>query len=112
MGKKDDLFAMKFMLPEQVTALYDHYYEKSLATMPVIEEDELLEMNQVIQESIHDDFAITVKYFHPTRKQLGVVESFWGWVQRIDQVNRQIKLVNDEDIQWISMDKIVKVEAT
>jgi len=34
----------------------------------------------------------------------------WGVVKWIDQNGRRIKQVNEEDIQWISMDNITEVK--
>ena len=48
MGKIDDLFgSMIFMLPEHSQALSEYYYEKTLIEQPVLEDDELEEINRV-----------------------------------------------------------------
>ncbi|UED73225.1 YolD-like family protein [Brevibacillus sp. DP1.3A] len=43
--------------------------------------------------------------------KLGTICTMWGVVKWIDQNSRRIKLVTDEDSQWISMDHITAVKA-
>lgn len=111
MGKLDDLFAVSFMLPEHNQALSDYYFEKILVEKPELEEDEKAEINRLLQESLQFDYAITVNWWKPIREDLGEILTFWGWLQRIDLANLQIKIISDEDVWWIDLDRIVKVEA-
>ncbi|WP_340701619.1 YolD-like family protein [Brevibacillus borstelensis] len=111
MGKVDDLFAMRWVLPEHNQALSDYYYEKTLVEKPELEEDEKVEINRLLQESLQLDYAVTVSWWKPVREDLGEIHASWGWLQRIDMPHRQIKLINDEEFWWINLDQIVKVEA-
>ncbi|KKX53289.1 YolD-like family protein [Brevibacillus borstelensis] len=111
MGRMDDLFAMRWVLPEHNQALSDYYFEKTLVEKPELEEDEKAEINRLLQESLQLDYAITVSWFKPVREDLGEILTFWGWLQRIDLANRQIKIISDEDFWWINLDQIVKIEA-
>ncbi|MED4586682.1 YolD-like family protein [Brevibacillus choshinensis] len=110
MGKIDDPFGMKFILPEHTQALAHHYYKESLITQPTLEDDELAEINRIIHESVHQDYAITVTWFTPEVENRGSMLKEWGVVKRIDPIHKQIKLVNDEDFWWIDMHRIVKVD--
>jgi len=113
MGKIDDIFgSMAFFLPEHAEALAQHAYEKTLVTQPILEDDELAEMNLTLYDSVRHDFAVSVSWFKPIKGHLGRIERAWGWVQRIDASRRQIKLVNDDDFWWIDVARIVKVEKT
>ncbi|NGQ95520.1 YolD-like family protein [Brevibacillus sp. SYP-B805] len=110
MGKLDDLFAMKFMLPEHRALLEEHEYVKTLVPKPIIDEQEFGEMNFRIYDSVQYDYAITVSYWRPVRGGLGVIESVFGTVQRIDAANRRIKIVNDWDFHWIDIERVVSVK--
>ncbi|ASJ54542.1 hypothetical protein BP422_13825 [Brevibacillus formosus] len=111
-SKKNDLFgSMRFLLPEQRTSYLDHLQDLRLTPQPILEEDEIQVLNQNILESIHFDQAITVRWWKETKGALGVVEEAWGWVQKIDTVNQRIKLANDEELHWISMNKLLSVRS-
>ncbi|USG65140.1 YolD-like family protein [Brevibacillus ruminantium] len=109
MGKMDDLFAMRWVLPEHGQALSDYYFEKTLVEKPELEEDEKAEINRILQESLQLDYAITIIWWQQFREELGNTCSMWGIVKWIDQQGRRIKLMNDEEIQWIQMDQIVDI---
>ncbi|UED78068.1 YolD-like family protein [Brevibacillus sp. DP1.3A] len=109
-SKLDDLFAMKWILPEHNQALSHHYYKSSLIPQPILEDDELVEMNRIIHESIQEDFAVSMSWFKPEVDDLGRMKTHWGWVQRVDTNRKQIKLVNDDGFWWIDFKRLVKVE--
>lgn len=111
MGKIDDLFAVSFMLPEHNQALSDYYFEMTLVEKPDLEEDEKVEINRILQESLQLDYAVTVRWWKPVKGDLGEILTFWGWLKRIDLNKRQIKIISDEEFWWIDLDRIVKVEA-
>jgi hypothetical protein len=113
MGKIDDLFgSMSFMLPEHVQALAEYYFEKTLIPQPLLEDDEKTEINYILNASRKFDYAITVIWWRPIKDHLGRIEMAWGWLQVVDMVRRQIKLKNDEEVWWIDLDRIVRVEET
>ncbi|KNB69658.1 hypothetical protein ADS79_27790 [Brevibacillus reuszeri] len=64
----------------------------------------------MIRDSAREDYAITVIWWNPVKGELGSTCEMWGVVQWIDQNSRRIKLVNDEDVQWISIDNITEVK--
>ncbi|MBO8165096.1 MAG: YolD-like family protein [Brevibacillus sp.] len=108
--KIDDVFgASRWMLPEHAAALIDYEFEKTLVRQPTIEEDELTEFNRLIYDSVHRDYAVTVQYWVPIRRNLGEIRTVWGWVKKIDATHKQIKVVNDEDVEWIDVNRIVGV---
>ncbi|WP_410720253.1 hypothetical protein [Brevibacillus sp. SIMBA_076] len=49
-------------------------------------------------------------WWKPVKEELGCACSMWGMVKWIDQNGRQVKLVSDEDVQWILMDSIINVK--
>lgn len=109
MGKLDDLFAMKWVLPEHNQALSEHYFEQSLSEQPLLEQDELDEINRLIQESIHYGYELTVTWFRPVKGSLGRTEITTGNVEKVDTTHRQIKMVNEEGYWWILLGRIIGV---
>ncbi|MGD8188591.1 YolD-like family protein [Brevibacillus ginsengisoli] len=109
-SKIDDPLISRFMLPEHVKALLELQEDKKLTLQPVLEDDELQSFQYQIMDAARNDYAITVTWWVAKKENLGLTCTFWGAVKWIDQQARRIKLVNDEDIQLISMDNIVRIE--
>lgn len=109
-SKIDNLFtASRFVLPEQREAILQLKEDQKLVPQPILEEDELAEINFRIIDSIQYDYAVAIKWWRSTKGALGVYDQAWGWVKTIDHVAKRIKLVSDEDYWWIPMDKIVSI---
>ncbi|WP_019123580.1 YolD-like family protein [Brevibacillus massiliensis] len=109
-SKIDNLFAAsRFILPEHRELYLRIKEEENLVPMPAFEDDELAEFSYQIYASTQRDYAVTVRWWEPVRNDLGTIKEMWGWVQRIDAVHRQIKLVNDEEFRWIDLDMITSV---
>ncbi|WP_400163340.1 YolD-like family protein [Brevibacillus sp. TJ4] len=110
-SKKDDLFAsMRFVLPEQKEAYLEYVADLQLIPQPLLEADEIEEIQQTIRESIHFGQAIRVSWWRRTKGELGVAEEAWGWVRKIDPYQGQIKLVHDEEVHWIKLDQLLRVQ--
>lgn len=103
-------FSIRFVLPEQRALYLQMKEDEKLETMPVIEQDEFESFHYLIRDSARDDYAITVSWWNPIKGELGSICSMWGAVKWIYQNGRRIKLVNDEDSQWIDLDKITEVK--
>jgi len=84
--------------------------DENLETMPVIEQDGLESFHYLIRDYARDDYANIVSWWNPIKGELGSICSMWGAVKWIDQNGRSIKLVSDEDSQWIDLDKITEVK--
>lgn len=80
-SKIENPLSMRFVLPEQRALYLQMKEDDKLVTMPKLEQDEL-----------------------------GSTCEMWGVVKWIDQNGGRIKQVNEEDIQWISMDNITEVK--
>ncbi|MFC8686295.1 YolD-like family protein [Brevibacillus porteri] len=111
-SKKENVFvASRFVLPEHREMYLQVKEDEKLVTMPIVEQDELESLNYVICDSARADYAITVTWWKQVKGSLGTICTMWGVVKWFDQNGRRIKLVTDEDSQWISMDHITAVKA-
>ncbi|UFJ40081.1 YolD-like family protein [Brevibacillus humidisoli] len=110
-SKKDSLFEASRSLPEQHEGYLKMNQEQELVAQPIIEEDEVNKFNRIIYDSVHRDYAVTVRSWVPVsiRPDLGEIKSVWGRIKRIDATNQQIKIVNDEGTEWIDMNRIVAI---
>ncbi|MED1792861.1 YolD-like family protein [Brevibacillus nitrificans] len=109
-SKVDNMFAAsRFVLPEQRELYLQIKEDEKLIRQPVLEQDELESFHYMIRDSAREDYAITVTWWKQVKGQLGKTCSMWGVIKWIDQNGRRIKLVNDEDSQWIMLDSIIAV---
>ncbi|WP_301170997.1 YolD-like family protein [Brevibacillus nitrificans] len=98
-------------LPEQRERYLQVKEDEKLIKQPVLEQDEMESMQYLIRDSAREDYAITVSWWESVKGDLGNTCSIWGAVKWIDQQGRRIKLVNDEEIKWVSMDRIINVKS-
>lgn len=111
-SKIDNMFAAsRWVLPEQRELYLQMKEDEKLVPMPTIEQDEFESFHYMIRDSAREDYAITASWWEPVKEELGNNCSMWGVVKWIDKPGRRIKLVNDEEIQWISLDRITDVKS-
>lgn len=103
--------ASRFVLPEQRELYLQIKEDEKLIRQPLLEQDETESMQYLIRDSAREDYAITVSWWEPVKGELGKAYSMWGVVKWIDQQGRRIKMVNDEEINWISLDRITDVKS-
>ncbi|MGE6629428.1 YolD-like family protein [Bacillus sp. NPDC077027] len=95
----------RMMLPEHREQLLDQKRREKEYAPPIPSYDQLEEMNLLITQSIAEDQAILITYV-----SLGKKQQFWGWIKTIHYENQCLKMVNDEDILFLSFEQIVAVE--
>lgn len=111
-SKVDNIFgASRWVLPEQRAMYLQLKEDEKLIAQPALEQDELESFHYLIRDSAREDYAITVTWWQPVKGGLGKTCSLWGVVKWIDPNARRIKLVNDEESVWISLDKITAVSS-
>ncbi|WP_411502960.1 YolD-like family protein [Brevibacillus centrosporus] len=112
MGSKvENVFAAsRWVLPEQRELYLQIKEDEKLVPMPVIEQDELEAFQYLIRDSAREDYAITLTWWQSVKGDLGTTSNMWGIVKWLDQNGRRLKLVNDEESHWISLDKITAVK--
>ncbi|WP_312115891.1 YolD-like family protein [Brevibacillus reuszeri] len=108
-SKIENPLSMRFVFQEQRALYLQTKEDDKLVTMPKLEQDELETFHYLIRDSAREDYAITVCWWKPTKGELGSTFEMWGVVKWMDQNGRRIKLVNDEDVQWIPIDYLTEV---
>ena len=111
-SKVENIFgASRWVLPEQRESYLQLKEDQKLISQPVLEQDELESFQYLIRDSAREDYAVTITWWQSTRGGLGKKYSMWGVVKWIDPQGRRVKLVNDEESQWIPMDYITDVRS-
>lgn len=80
-----------FMLPEFVQALQEHAFEKTKVPRPILDEQEIEELNRTIAKSINHRDPIQLKYF-----DCGFIKEIVGFIRKFDEVNH-VLYINDMD---------------
>jgi len=99
------------VLPQQRELYLQMKEDEKLVHMPVLEQDELESFQYQLRDSAREDYAITVTWWKQVKGELGTTCSMWGTVKWIDQNARRIKLVNDEDVQWVPLDNVTAISS-
>jgi len=109
MGRLNDPFSMKFILPEHNQLLLDYAYEKTLVPKPTLEDDEMQEIGYLLAGSMENQTVVTIQWFEPIRKGLGSFRFSSGIVKRVDRNAQQIRLEDGDEVTWVKMQSIVSV---
>lgn len=111
-SKVENIFgASRWVLPEQRALYLQMKEDEKLIPQPVLEQDELESFHYLIRDSAREDYSVTVSWWKQVKGDLGITCTMWGVVKWIDQQGQRIKLVNDEESQWISLNKITAVSS-
>lgn len=95
----------RMMLPEHKEALLERTRKQKEISAPLLGEEQLMELNQVILQSIDHDLAVTITYVTK-----GEPRQFWGWITKVDPQQRLIKIINDKDTLIVKLENILHVE--
>ncbi|MDC0760647.1 hypothetical protein POF51_08090 [Brevibacillus sp. AG] len=87
-----------------MTLLYEHHYEEVMTSFPLVDSYALAEMNVIIYDSVRKDFAINVSWLEDC------IRREWGVVKDIDRIEHKIKLVRDDGVWWVPIEKMLQVE--
>ncbi|MBU8879236.1 YolD-like family protein [Bacillus sp. FJAT-29790] len=95
----------RMMLPEHREQLLGEKRKQQEFKPPLLDNDQLQEINCIIIKSIEQKRAITITY----AEKYGPAE-FWGWIQKVDTIEGWLKIINEEDILILSFKRILQVE--
>ncbi len=109
--KIDNMFAAsRFVLPEQRELYLQLKEDEKLVSMPLIEQDEFESFEYILRDAQQENYAVTITWWRHKKNNLGTTCMMWGKVEWINPNNRRVKLLTDEDAQWIPMDTIIAVK--
>ncbi|MFC7441196.1 YolD-like family protein [Laceyella putida] len=94
----------RMFLPEHRTALLKQQQAEEFA-FPLLDEDQLAEMNRLLLEAVDGDFPLLVRYVHHHRPC-----ERCGFVQKINPHERWIRLANGRETVTIAVSAIYAIE--
>lgn len=103
--------ASRWGLPQPESLCFEKKEDERLVQQPVIEKSDMEAFHYMIRDAGREDYGLSVVWWKPVKGNLGMICSMWGAVKWIDAHERRIKMVNDEESQWILMDRIVDVKS-
>lgn len=94
------------MMPEQVRLLRELWKNKNCKENPILNEQELEDINLNIHRALHEGTTVTITYYRNCDYHKAE-----GMIVKIDSFNRKIKL-DKEDQEEIAIDDIIHVTLT
>lgn len=95
----------RIMLPEHREQLLEEKRKEQKFNPPILDDDQLQEINRVIAKSIEQERAVTITY----AEKYGTAK-FWGWIQKVNIIEGWLKIINDKDTLRLSFERILQVE--
>lgn len=95
----------RMMLPEHREQLLKERRKHLEFTPPILDENQLEEINYMIMKAIEQKQAITITY----AEKYGPAK-FCGRIQKIDALEGSLKIMNDEDTLRLSIKLILQVK--
>ncbi|MGG1662860.1 YolD-like family protein [Brevibacillus sp. NRS-1366] len=110
-SKVENVFAAsRWVLSEQRELYLQMKEDEKLVRMPELEQDELESFHYQLRDAGRENYAVTITWWKHKKDSLGTTCVMWGKVEWIDMNTRRVKLLTDEDVQWIPMDTITEVK--
>lgn len=96
----------RMMLPEHKELLQQHQKQLVKKTKPILDQQEIEQLEKKIQEAIHMQSPVHITLFHPY--ETVILE---GVIQKVDRQTKQIKLLTiEEEIEWVSLNNVVDIQ--
>ncbi|WP_062048665.1 YolD-like family protein [Bacillus sp. JCM 19034] len=99
------LWEMKFVLPEHTAALKQWRAEQEKISKPSLDEQELMEIGHMVMDSLKHELDVKVVHWED-----GDFCEVVGVVERVDQLQKYIKVRTEDDIIKIKVDGLMSVE--
>ncbi|MET3943176.1 hypothetical protein ABIC22_005988 [Paenibacillus sp. PvP094] len=92
----------RMILPEHKEAILKHMREQERRGKPVLDDQEVQLIEQVLFQSYSEQITIAITVFNPFDDEI-----IHGVVASINQQRREVKLVRgEEDYSWIKLEEI------
>ncbi|WP_028391629.1 YolD-like family protein [Bacillus cihuensis] len=92
-------------LPEHKQALMNRKLKQKEFQQPFLDQDHYEKLNRIIMDSIKNEQSITITYSDTYEYR-----QFWGWITKINQHENWLKIMNDEDVLILNLERILDVE--
>ena len=94
----------RMMLPEHREQLLEEKRKTKEFQMPILDDNQLEEINRLILQSLEQNQTITITY-----AELYGPAEFSGWIQKVDTHKEWLKISNEEDTLTLSFKRILQV---
>ncbi|MDK8182141.1 YolD-like family protein [Paenibacillus sp. UMB4589-SE434] len=94
----------RMIIPEHKVAMLEYARKREHKSRPQLDDQELELIGGKLYESMRDRQAVQVEVFDPFRQLV-----FTGMVIDIDLVGKRVKLLQDDEWQWIKVENILSI---
>lgn len=89
---------VSLMMPEHIKLLNDMWEEKEYKKKPILDEQQLIEIDMKLQCAIHNDLTVKIKYFEDHNYQ-----TKRGKLLDISSLKKALQLDDNTEIAWESI---------
>ncbi|WNQ09618.1 YolD-like family protein [Paenibacillus aurantius] len=97
--------ASRMMLPEHRDRIITYRRDLNIKEKPILDEQRIMELVRVISEAIFTDNEVKVSVFDDYEDHIHI-----GCIDKIDTLNKQIKLIHNSDFVWIKLQDILEIQ--
>lgn len=95
----------RMFLPEHKQALMNRKLKQREFKSPFLNQDQFEQFNRIILESIEYERSVTITY-----SNIYGPNKFSGWITKVNQLEKWLKVINDEDALILKFERILDVE--
>lgn len=97
----------RMMLPEHIAMLQKHKQKQRKKKKPVLDMQAIEELEYKLQQFFHQNKKAVVTVFGEFNNR-----TYTGRIEKIEPLTRTIKLIEHDEIIWLSFDDIIEIEET
>lgn len=95
----------RFIIPQHKEAAVKQMQEINRRKRPTLDEQQWEEVERVLSESIRERVPVTIHVFGPFENR-----QVTGTVAKFDVYNKAIKVIFDDDWDWIKFEDVISAE--
>lgn len=97
----------RMMLPEHVEQFNQYNRSKTKIIKPIVDEQKLEEINNILQIAIEDYTPVCIEVF-----KHGEVQEFRCYVNKFDNITKKLHITNEEGKIKVDLEEIVDINLT
>ncbi|CQR48202.1 YolD-like protein [Paraliobacillus sp. PM-2] len=94
----------RMILPEHKAILRKHQKEQKKYERPIFDEQQLAQLSEEVSLAFYKQSEVQIETYHPQQSIY-----LTGEIKKIDQQQQAIKIVNNEMVDWISFNDVLRI---
>ncbi|MFO1442893.1 YolD-like family protein [Bacillus sp. Bva_UNVM-123] len=94
----------RMMLPEHVEQFIQYRRDNGKITKPILDEQKIEEINDVLRIAIEDYTPVYLDVFHE-----GSIKTFKCYINKIDQMLRELNVTVEDSIEKVKIENVIDI---